>query len=150
MAIGMLLTHPMELILYQWGGGDDIPVPGDFDGDGKDGYRHLETLQWLLVCHYSAMEKVLHPWGEETISRSPETMTGDGKTVLPSGDPPMGMVYHSLLQRDHCYANGEASMTFQSANDSDFLKSAAYCRWNKRDPKSCEYVLKGWVNLQAG
>ena len=33
---GILFAPLMELSLYTpWGGGDDIPVPGDYDGDGK-------------------------------------------------------------------------------------------------------------------
>ena len=78
---------------YQWGTTGDIPVPADYDGDGKTGYCHLPAFERRLVR--PSVEHRLRGWGRYAWGRAsdvpvPGDYDGDGKADLAVYRPSTG------------------------------------------------------------
>ena len=70
-----------ELGQYGWGGADSIPVPADYDGDGKVeiAVYHVPTNQWF-VKGYPGDNMGQYGWGGLDSFPIPGDYDGDGAT----------------------------------------------------------------------
>ena len=79
----------------QWGIVSDVPVPGDYNGDGQNGHAVVPAVDWYLVhgCFSGsgAMGSVL--WGNGGDLPMPGDYDGDGKTDIAVYRPSNGMWY---------------------------------------------------------
>jgi hypothetical protein len=68
-------------VVQQWGQAGDIPVPGDYDGDGKTDFAiwRPATAEWWVI-HSSDGTQVTRQWGQAGDIPVPGDYDGDGKT----------------------------------------------------------------------
>ena len=58
-----------DLPAAAWGDSTDVPVPGDYDGDGKADlaiYRPATGTWWILQSSSNYSTYQSQPWGEST------------------------------------------------------------------------------------
>ena len=94
----------------QWGGGSDIPVPGDYDADGKTdlGIFRPGTAYWFVMkssTNYTAWSTI--QWGAGTDTPVPGDYDRDGKTDVAVFRPSAGTWF--ILKSS---ANNSQWMTF--------------------------------------
>src|SRR5205823_4012765 len=66
-----------------WGVSTDLPVPGDYDGDGKTDiavYRASTGAWWILNSGTNYTTYSNYNWGNSTDLPTPGDYDGDGKT----------------------------------------------------------------------
>jgi hypothetical protein len=86
--------------VYQWGQPGDVPVPADFDGDGRSELAVFRpaTGEWLV--RYSSMPSSgagVYQWGEPGDLPISLDFDGDGKTELTVFRPSTGGVVHPVF-----------------------------------------------------
>lgn len=66
---------------YAWGGSGDVPVPGDYDGDGKTDFAIWRpgTGAWWIFYSSTATHQAI-AWGQTGDIPVPADYDGDGKT----------------------------------------------------------------------
>jgi hypothetical protein len=65
----------------QWGTGNDVPVPGDYDGDGKADLAVFQGGIWSIL-RSSDGKPTAFIWGLPSDIPVPADYDGDGKTDL--------------------------------------------------------------------
>src|SRR4029079_15820059 len=72
---------PMSSSTEQWGLRGDVPVPGDYDGDGKQDAAvwRLSNGTWYITLS-SSSQVVTRQWGLPGDVPVPADFDGDGKT----------------------------------------------------------------------
>jgi len=84
-----------ELSLAHWGRAGDVPVPGDYNGDGIDDlaiYRSADHSWWILFRGKATAAKVVL-WGEKGDVPVPADYDGDGITDIAVWRPSTGAWY---------------------------------------------------------
>lgn len=82
---------------YYWGEAGDVPVPGDYNGDGLTEfavYRPTTSTWWILYPNADAAPEMLaQRWGEAGDVPVPADYDGDGSTDLGIWRPAEGTFY---------------------------------------------------------
>jgi hypothetical protein len=103
--------NPATYLSVQWGSqaAGDVPVPGDYDGDGKTDiavWRPSTGVWYVLKSsdNYSYATYLSVQWGSQAAGDTPEPgdYDGDGKTDLVVWRPSTGMWY--VLKSSDSYA----------------------------------------------
>ena len=62
--------NPASSVIYTWGNSTDIPVPGDYDGDGKTDiavYRPSTGIWYILLSSTNFNQRTRsYQWGVST------------------------------------------------------------------------------------
>jgi FG-GAP-like repeat/Putative binding domain, N-terminal len=97
-----ILSNYNNVIIQQWGYPDDVPVPADYDGDGKTDYAiwRPSTGTWWVIPSSNPGAPIIQQWGYPGDVPVPGDYDGDGKTdyaiwrpstgdwwVIPSSNP---------------------------------------------------------------
>ena len=86
-----LFAHRRAGLVRTWGGGGDIPVPGDYYGDGKAdiAFFRPSTGQWFIV-NSSRRAVSCETWGGRRDIPVPGDYDGDGQTEIAIFRPSTG------------------------------------------------------------
>lgn len=83
-----------EWITHGWGEQGDIPVPGDFDGDGTTDFSIWRPNNYTWYVIYSSTGGYyIYQFGEATDKPAPADYNGDGKTDVAVFRPSTGTWY---------------------------------------------------------
>jgi hypothetical protein len=83
-----------QIVSQQWGESGDIPVPGDYDGDGtRDVAVWRPSNGYWYISQSSNNHTVAHQWGEAGDIPVPGDYDGDGKTDIAVFRPSTGYWY---------------------------------------------------------
>jgi hypothetical protein len=72
-------------VWYPWGYGSDVPVPGDFDGDGQTDisiYRPGDGTWWILTSSSGFSNYSVYQWGLDGDTPVPADYDYDGRTDI--------------------------------------------------------------------
>jgi hypothetical protein len=88
-------THQGATIAQQWGTAGDVPLRGDFDGDGKNDIAvwRPSTGQWFIIPSSNAGTSIVQSWGTPGDIPVPGDYDGDGTTDLAVFRPSNGTWY---------------------------------------------------------
>jgi hypothetical protein len=93
-SIGRPLVRPgsSASATHTWGGGADIPVAGDYDGDGKTDVAIFRpsTGMWFII-NSSTSSGLTYSWGGSDDVPVPADYDGDGKTDVAVFRPSTGV-----------------------------------------------------------
>lgn len=81
---------------YPWGFDSDVPVSGDFDGDGQTDisvYRPSDGYWWVLTSTSGFSSYFAIPFGNDTDTPAPNDYDSDGRTDIAVFRPSTGVWY---------------------------------------------------------
>ena len=90
----LLSTNSATTVSYQWGVNTDIPVPGDYDGDGKADiavYRPATGIWYVLLSTTNSASYISYQWGVNTDMPVSGDYDGDGKADIAVYRPATGI-----------------------------------------------------------
>src|SRR5437016_322712 len=87
--------NPRNFIVQQWGTSGDIPVRGDYDGDGTTDFAvwRPSTGQWFIIPSSNSSNFIVQQWGMGGDIPVHEDYDGDGKTDFAVLRPSSGTWY---------------------------------------------------------
>jgi hypothetical protein len=142
------------VLVQQWGIPGDVPVPGDYDGDGKNDYAvwRLGNGVWYVI-HSSSGQWVSQQWGLNGDVPVPGDYDNDGKNDFAVWRPSNGTWYVIRSSTNQWVAqqwglNGDVPVP----GDYDGDGKADYAVW--RPSSGVWYVIRSstnqWVSQQWG
>jgi hypothetical protein len=142
-----------------WGRAGDVPVPGDYDGDGITdlaGWRPGNGIWYVLLSSegYMSTASLTIQWGANGDKPMPGDYDGDGRTDLAVWRPATG--YWKILLSSKGYAPGNAlSIQWGSSAAKDVLVPADFDGDGKSDlavwrpGNGTWYVLRSSLNFAS-